>query len=136
MAIIGAERYLLMAEAYGAAADSVLAVGEEKTQAPFYMLVAHAIELALKSLLLAHGDDAELMILMGHNLDSCLRRAVRLGLVHDVSDIEAVVESLAEPHAAQSFRYPGFALRDLPKPDDALAASFQITQVARARMGD
>ena len=132
----GAQRYLLMAEAYGAAGANVLAAGGDQTQAPFYMLVAHTIELALKSLLLAHGDDAELMILMGHNLDSCLRRVMRLDVIQGASDIEAVVEALTMPHSAQSFRYPGFALRDLPEPGEALAAALKITEIARAKVAD
>jgi hypothetical protein len=118
-------RYLDRARAYGRAASALASVGiAAEVRPPFFMLIAHAMELGLKAVIAGGAVDDERLIIIGHDLPLCLRLAGDRGLDLDPAstEIEAVLEALAMPHLAQSLRYPAYLSWPLPDPYDALDA--------------
>lgn len=128
------DRHLTMAQDYARAARAVAATGD--TGLAFYHLVAHGLELALKTVLNTDGDNTYFLMLRGHRLASCYRDAVELGAVFD-PDIEAVVMALDWPHNAQGFRYPSnLSNGELPAPRVAVEALHTvIAEVERVTLG-
>lgn len=132
-------RFLDQAQSYAQAA-AALAVGgvAPSVRPPFFMLVAHSTELALKAVI-ADGDaDDDQLILLGHDLPMCLRWAIDRGLEVDPGDgqIAAVIGELAMPHLAQTLRYPAHLAWPLPDPGrahDALTAL--LAQVEKVLIG-
>jgi hypothetical protein len=118
-------RYLDRARSYGRAAATLASTGMVKeARLPFFMLVAHAAELALKAVIAGGGFDDERLITLGHDLTLCMRLANDQGLDLEQSgaEIEAVVGALAMPHLAQTLRYPAYLSWPLPDPRQALEA--------------
>lgn len=118
-------RYLDRAQSYGRAATTLALLGiPEEVHQPFFMLVSHAVELALKAVIAGGDADDERLIILGHDLTLCLRVAGEHGLRLYPRDgeVEAVVEALAMPHLAQVLRYPAHLAWPLPDPEQALHA--------------
>jgi hypothetical protein len=117
-------RYLDLAESYADVAR-VLATADdiERPAPPLQMLVAHAMELALKAVIARGRCDDAVLILLGHDLPLCLRVAIKEGLELDRGgDVEAMVDALAMPHLAQTLRYPAHMSWPLPDAQEALGA--------------
>lgn len=132
-------RFLDQARAY---ADAAAALGlggvAPPVTAPYFMLVAHSAELALKAVIAAGDADDQQLILLGHDLPLCLRCAIDGGL--DVGPagglIAAVIGDLAMPHLAQALRYPAYLAWPLPEPGGALRAlTALLAQVEAALTG-
>lgn len=118
-------RYLDRARAYGRAAAALASIGVvEDARPPFFMLIAHAMELGLKAVIAGGAVDDERLIIIGHDLPFCLRLASDggLDLAPGGGEIEAVLDALAMPHLAQTLRYPGHLCWPLPDPQSALDA--------------
>ncbi|AMK18273.1 MULTISPECIES: HEPN domain-containing protein [Sphingobium] len=118
-----AQGYLRMSEDYAAAATRSLGSGaDESCRLPFFMLVAHALELSLKAVLSAEGADEERLMGIGHELGWCLQlvRRTRRYPKEAFSELVRLVDALSTPHAFQAFRYPQPFRWTLPEP---LAAS-------------
>ncbi|MCR5877287.1 hypothetical protein [Phenylobacterium sp. J367] len=118
-------RYLDRARAYGRAAGALASVGMvEDARPPFFMLIAHAMELGLKAVIAGGAVDDERLIIIGHDLPLCLRLASDGGLDLEPAgaEIETVLEALAMPHLAQTLRYPAYLSWPLPDPQAALNA--------------
>lgn len=118
-------RYLDRARSYGRAAATLASTGAvDDARPPFFMLVAHAVELALKAVIAGGNVDDERLIIIGHDLTLCLRLAGDQGLDLEPSggEIEAIVGALAMPHLAQALRYPAYLSWPLPDPRRALEA--------------
>jgi hypothetical protein len=118
-------RYLDRARAYARAAAALAEVGMvEDVRPPFFMLIAHAMELGLKAVIAGGAVDDERLIVIGHDLPLCLRLAGHRGLDLEPTgaEIEAVLSALAMPHLAQTLRYPAHLSWPLPDPQNALNA--------------
>jgi hypothetical protein len=116
-------RYLQLAQSYGRAAGHIASMAElQEAHSPFFMLVSHAAELSLKALIAAGGADDERLLVLGHDLQLCMRLARRQGLAGDLANpnMAAIVDALGPPHMAQAFRYPGYLSWSLPQPSEAL----------------
>ena len=76
---------------------------------PVMFLVGQAIELALKSFLLAKGVElSKLRLKYGHDLHRCLRKAKELGLLDAVplqGDEETAIEILNSLYASKQLQY-------------------------------
>lgn len=133
-----ADRHLVLAGAYAEAARGALARGiASDVRLPYFALVAHALELALKAILIGAGrDEAELMM-MGHDLAHA-RNAVERSEPSFAAAIAprfvAVVDALTYPHAIQSFRYPQRPPQDLPDPSAALEALDRFLETAEQHL--
>lgn len=134
-----ADRHLVLADAYAGAARLMLA-GEiaGELRLPYFALVAHGLELALKAILIGNGRDEEDMILIGHDLARAREAVARsqpalvdAGAPHFV----AIVDALSYPHAVQCFRYPQRLPEDLPDPASALDALRNFLETAKAQVG-
>lgn len=130
-------RYLDLAESYAEVARVLTAAGDpDRPSPPIYMLVAHAMELALKAVIAGGRCDDEGLILLGHDLPLCLRVAINEGLdLERGGDVEAMVEALAMPHLAQALRYPAYMSWPLPDPRDALSALATLLSRVGAYVG-
>lgn len=133
-----AARYLAFANSYADAAGRVLSTsGLDAAALAYFALVAHALELALKAILIADGWDEERLMLMGHNLHRCRRAVARgpldLGAAISARD-HATIDALDYPHAIQCFRYPGLLPRDLPDPAAAHDCLQRVLEVAAQRL--
>jgi hypothetical protein len=118
-------RYLQLAQSYGRAAGQIASMAElQEARSPFFMLVSHAAELSLKALIAAGGADDERLLVLGHDLQLCMRLARKQGLAGDLADpkMAAIVDALGPPHMAQAFRYPCYLSWSLPKPVETLEA--------------
>ncbi|HEX3365370.1 hypothetical protein [Phenylobacterium sp.] len=94
----------------------------QEARSPYFMLVSHAAELSLKALIAAGGADDERLLVLGHDLQLCLRLARKQGLAGDLANpkVAAIVDALGPPHMAQAFRYPSYLSWSLPQPSEAL----------------
>lgn len=100
--------YFKMAESYVVAVE-YLAPQAGNATAPFHMMVGHALELSLKAVSAHMGLDEEWLVMSGHNLNHCYRRALAWGSFRDASgQLESLVATLDRPHSDQRFRYPVF----------------------------
>ena len=72
---------------------------------PRYFLLSHAIELALKSFLAAHGKRASDLKDLGHDLKKLVKEAVNRGLVLEPRTREDI-ELLSNAHTRHWARYP------------------------------
>ncbi|WP_421937619.1 hypothetical protein [Phenylobacterium sp.] len=118
-------RHLDRARAYGRAASALASAGiVEDARPPFFMLIAHAMELGLKAVIAGGAVDDDRLIIIGHDLPLCLRLAGDRGLDLEPAggQIEAVLDALAMPHLAQTLRYPAHLSWPLPEPQSALDA--------------
>lgn len=114
-----AQSYLRMSEDYAAAATGLLESGAyESCRLPFFMLIAHALELSLKAVLSADGSDEERLMGVGHELGGCLQLVRRTGRYpkEGYSELVRLVDTLSTPHAFQAFRYPQPFRWTLPEP--------------------
>jgi hypothetical protein len=91
---------------------------------PRYYLLCHAIELILKSYILASGgDQSELggrRRGLGHNLTKSLKRAKALGFVPIEKDLKRFVDWLDPYHRNHEFRYPRRGFKRLPTAEDVI----------------
>ncbi len=121
-----ADRHLVLAGGYAEAARRVLAAEiADDVRLPYFALVAHGLELALKAILLREGRDEEDLIWMGHDLAGCrdaVERSRPAFVEAVVPGFTAIVDALSYPHALQCFRYPQRTPRDLTDPARALDA--------------
>jgi hypothetical protein len=118
-------RYLNLAQSYGQAAGHIASMVDlPGARSPYFMLVSHAVELSLKAVIAAGGADDERLLVLGHDLQLCMRLARMRGLVSDVADssVADIIGGLGPPHLAQAFRYPGYLAWSLPNPSAALEA--------------
>ncbi|WP_157384453.1 hypothetical protein [Nitratireductor soli] len=128
-------QYLSLAKAYGEAAGRLrrCTAPLEAVRLPFFHLFAHAIELSLKAALSFQGKDEEYLMLMGHGLERCCRRAVDGGLRPlDNRDFLPLIDMLDQPHALQAFRYPQPLLQPLPDVDESLCILADLLSVIDA----
>lgn len=129
-----ADRYLDFARAYAEAGRRLLATGvDDDTRLPFFAIVAHGLELALKSILSRSGWDEERLMMIGHDLDRCHAAVSRCNSGSAAifgAELAGVINLLAYPHALQSFRYPQAEPRDLPGPALALECVNQVLDIA------
>jgi hypothetical protein len=73
---------------------------------PVYFLLSHALELTLKSYLLAKGMHPDELTSLGHNLLKAHARAAELGLQVRGEHTLALIERLSDFHNNLIFRYP------------------------------
>lgn len=131
-----AARYLRLGEAYISAARGVLAVPDfEQVRLPFYGLLGHGMELALKSVAARAGWDDERLMWLGHDLDWAWRVTLSdAGFeVPGARAVGGVIRQLSCPHHAQAFRYPALLSWPLPDPRCALAAAEAYLDLVRDR---
>lgn len=129
-----AARYLKLGEAYIWAARGVVERADfERVRLPFYGLLGHGMELALKSVAARAGWDDERLMWLGHDLDWAWRVTLSdAGLeVPDARSVGSVIRQLSRPHHAQAFRYPALLSWPLPDPRCALAAAEAYLDLAR-----
>ncbi|MFG1277170.1 hypothetical protein [Xanthobacter autotrophicus] len=125
-------QYLDLARAYGEAAQRL---GEGNASIgtpciPFFHLVAHATELALKAVMSFQGSDEQDLMWTGHALEGCRRDAVRGGLdAFDSHGVRSFIDSLDQPHSMQSLRYPQRLHLPLPNVGDSLRALSEILDI-------
>ena len=128
-------QYLAFAKAYGETARR-LGGGDASIETiciPFFHLVAHAAELALKAAMSFQGNDEQNLMWTGHALEDCRRNAV-LGGLHAL-DSEALcsfIDSLDRPHSMQSLRYPQYFHLTFPDATDALSTLSELLGVIEA----
>lgn len=128
-------QYLDFAKTYGEAARRL---GEENGSIeticiPFFHLVAHAAELALKAVMSFHGDHEENLMWMGHALEGCRRNAARGGLhALDNEDVQIFIDSLDRPHCMQSLRYPQRLHLSLPDAGASLRALSELLDIVES----
>ena len=128
------QRYLDRARAYECAAVTLAYAGVvEHARPPFFMLVAHAMELGLKAVIGSGHVDDERLMLLGHDLLLCLELARDDGLDLDPNsdDVEAVIAALAKPHLAQTLRYPAYL--SWPLPDSIVALDTLARLLSRVK---
>jgi hypothetical protein len=78
-------RCLNLAQSYGQAAGHIASVVDlPGARSPYFMLVSHAVELSLKAVIAAGGADDERLLVLGHDLQLCMRLACMRGLVSDL----------------------------------------------------
>lgn len=125
-----AARYLALANTYWTSAQRLREDLEQGDQSPFYLLASHSIELSLKAVLLSQGYGIERVMMIGHNLDVCLRAAVRRGLAEPSTRLTRTLDMLGVAHGAQAFRYPHYMSWSLPDPDETMGAATRILRLA------
>ena len=126
-------RYLDLAETYGQVAQALAGVGDpDDRPEPLYMLIGHAMELALKAVIARGRSSDDRLILLGHDLPLCLRAATQEGLVlAGDSTVVVALDALAMPHLAQALRYPAYMSWPLPDVQAALDALAALLSQAR-----
>jgi hypothetical protein len=131
-----ARRHLDFALTYTEVARALVATGTTGQHVePLYMLMAHAMELALKAVVARRRCDNERLILLGHDLRLCLDAATREGLELAPDDpILDVIDALAMPHLAQALRYPAYMSWPLPNPQTVLDALDDLLPRVRDRV--
>jgi len=105
---------------------------QEIAPVPVYYLLAHSIELGLKSYILHHGKDLRRLKKISHNLAGCWAEAVRHGFdkhLRLTESHEITLNLLSEAHAANDFRYlyTGHKLWPLYEPVQILAYEILTT---------
>jgi len=98
-----AARYLRLGEAYISAARDVLAAPDfEQVRLPFYSLLCHGMELALKSVAARKGWDDERLMWLGHDLDWAWRVTLSdAGFeAPGARAVGGVIHQLSRPHHA------------------------------------
>jgi hypothetical protein len=95
------------AQSYLQASEILIRKESPKVIVPTYFLMSHALELILKSYLIARGgfDDAALRGL-NHDIGRALEEAMALGLHLDDDRAITMVRILSDFHKAFLFRYP------------------------------
>lgn len=131
-----AARYLSLANAYWASAERLCKEAGAADPAPFYLVASHSIELALKAVLLGYGVGVEGVMMIGHNLDACLRHAVRKGFPPPTVRVGRVLAKLSAAHHAQAFRYPQYISWALPDPDETLSVATLLLRSAAEHVAD
>jgi HEPN domain-containing protein len=125
-------RFIHDAETFANAAKSL---SDFRTFGPRYYLFCHAIELALKSYILASGGDLSELRNLGHNLVKALKRAKQLGFTPADKDLKLFVDWLNPYHHNHEFRYPKLGFKRVPRAEDLIpvieGTLKQIEAVAR-----
>lgn len=128
-------QYLNFAKTYGEAARR-LGEGNGRIETvciPFFHLVAHASELALKAVMTFQGNDEENLMWVGHALEGCRSEAARGGFQALEDDrLRCFISSLDRPHSMQSLRYPQHLPLSLPDATEALNALSELLGVVEA----
>jgi hypothetical protein len=104
-------------------ANAAKSLSDFKMFGPRYYLFCHAMELILKSYILASGgDQSELRGKrgLGHNLTKAFKRAKELGFVPAEKDLELFVKWLAPYHRDHEFRYPKRGYKQVPTAEDLI----------------
>jgi hypothetical protein len=90
----------------------------EQMLRPRYFLLCHALELALKSFLAAHGVDNKALKKISHNLNAAYNQAkVKSGFPASDKLLQRLVDLMSPEHEGYWFRYPGAPYEELPKSD-------------------
>lgn len=111
---------MALASAYAEAARGEFAHQQDTANLPYFALVAHEFELAIKAVLIRRGWYEERLMLIGHHISRCRDVVRSTGDEPIDTDTEAVVETLSSPDAMQGFRSP--AHRECaPEPRTCLA---------------
>lgn len=122
-------QYLALAKAYGETAQR-LGEGNASIETiciPFFHLVAHAAELALKAVMSFQGSDEQDLMWTGHALEGCRCYGVRGGLEALDSDcMRSFIDSLDRPHSMQLLRYPQRLHLSLPDTGESLRALSEL----------
>lgn len=130
-------QYLTFAKAYGEAARRL---GEgngsiETISIPFFHLVAHAAELALKAVMSLQGSDEQDLMWTGHALEGCRRDTVRGGLCAlNNEGVRSFIDSLDRPHSMQSLRYPQRLHLALPNTGASLRALSELLDIIESHV--
>jgi hypothetical protein len=131
----------LMAVGYirdaGGYADAAEQLVNFRNHNPRYFLFCHAIELALKSYILAAGGDQKELKTIRHDLQKAYDRARALGYKPTDPSVPDIVETLDPYHKDYTFRYKDkTGLQILPNADelaDAVKSMLnQIEPITRA----
>lgn len=125
-------QYLAYAKAYSEAAERLGRCDAPfpAVQIPFFQLVAHAVELALKAAISFQGRGEEDLMWIGHDLDRCCRYLVSDGFeTLGLTGIAFLVSHLDAPHSMQAFRYPQHFHWVMPRIDETLRS---LSEVLRA----
>ncbi len=127
-----AVRFAHDAETFTNAAKSL---SDFRTFGPRYYLFCHAIELTLKSYILASGGDQSELRKLGHNLVKVFKRAKKLGFTPAEKDLKLFVDWLNPYHRDHEFRYPKLGFKRVPVAEDLIpvieGTHKQITAIAR-----
>lgn len=98
-----AEAYASLASEYLRAAQTLASNDRACAGSrPFWALLAHALELAIKARLRAAGLSEERLLAINHGLATCMR----LSSLDQDGEVAELVARLDAPHAMQAFRYP------------------------------
>jgi hypothetical protein len=107
-----------------AAAVVLQASKNEKVEGPTYYLLGHAIELTLKSFLLANGDSQErLRRRIGHDLRKAAQRVIaakRDPISKLVADHRAYIEMLNPDYSAKELEYRVTGYKTYPPQEELL----------------
>lgn len=127
-----AVRFAHDAETFTNAAKSL---SDFRTFGPRYYLFCHAIELILKSYILASGGDQSELRDLGHNLVKAFKRAKELGFMPAEKDLKLFVDWLNPYHRDHEFRYPKQGFKQVPVAENLIpvieGTHKQIEAVAR-----
>jgi hypothetical protein len=83
-------------------------------ETPHYILVMHAVELALKAFLMKKGVGENKLKSIGHNLNALYKEAVDLGLSLDDPNTYTLIAWINEWHQPVKIRYEFTEQRELP----------------------
>ncbi|MET4761225.1 HEPN domain-containing protein [Bradyrhizobium ottawaense] len=93
------------ANAFADAARALISA-DNSFYAPTYFLLCHALELALKSYLLANDVPLAEVIKLGHDLTRAYAKAHQLGMRVPGEHVDVLIDRLSEFHQRMIFRYP------------------------------
>ncbi|WP_414474311.1 hypothetical protein [Microvirga sp. M2] len=115
---IRAWKYRSEARSYAQAARVLGREYPDQMLRPRYFLLCHALELALKSFLAAHGADNKALRQISHDLSAAYDQAkVKPGFPISDKLLQTLVELMSPEHEGYWFRYPGAPYVELPKSD-------------------
>ncbi|MFO1097585.1 MAG: hypothetical protein U1E81_04710 [Xanthobacteraceae bacterium] len=104
-------------------------LGNDDLNYPLYFLLAHSIELLLKSYLAAKGETKDkLSRQLRHNLKNIYNQC-KLNLIPDVPDLCLLVACLHEMNKDNDFRYPSGYILEVPKATECLTVARSLAEV-------
>ncbi|MGX1012185.1 hypothetical protein AB7M69_006542 [Bradyrhizobium japonicum] len=116
--------------------DAARSLEDSKHFPARYHLFCQAIELLLKSFILASGGDQSELLDIGHKLNGAMARAKQLDFVAADDELEMMVDWLDPYHRNHHFRYSKSASQTVPGAEELAliieTTHAQIEPVARA----
>jgi hypothetical protein len=95
--------------------DAARTLDDFRFKSPLYFLLCHAMELSLKSFILAFGGtQSEMKFELGHRLKRTFERAVALGYAPNDERVGDLVDWLSPYHETLLFRYEETGIQILP----------------------